>query len=339
VDPRTWRVLRSTGPHVVDGGAAASQMCDDACGELGGDDGGWGALGGGDNWGASVQADDDWGMAGGCDDWSSGALDSSALAGDDSAGVDADLDALLAARDAQQVPAVKSAASQPRKPAKKADRTEHFGVQGSAEAKPWPCRALEIYCEPGAELGVGAHEHDLLERYLKSEQNDEDAMATGGGDVVPPEVAAELSLEEARMHAELEEEAGQGTSVGVEEDDEDDEDDDAMAGGPSGMWLRRFQRRLERSPEQVVRYAWGGEPLWLAPPPQELQGTGDAATPPPCGRCGASRIFELQLMPMLASQLGASSDWGVVVVYTCSQDCATDGIGLCEEYVVVQPAV
>eukprot|EP00903_Cladosiphon_okamuranus_P014302 g13284.t1 len=57
----------------------------------------------------------------------------------------------------------------------------------------------------------------------------------------------------------------------------------------------RFADRVARSPQQVVRYAYGGLPLWSSsdPPREDV---------PPCA-CGAARLFEMQLMPALLLQL------------------------------------
>jgi hypothetical protein len=197
----------------------------------------------------------------------------------------------------------------------------------------WPCRALQIDYEPYAGPKSGEHEQELLDRYLKSDLVDEEgataATAVSSGSV-PPEVAAEISLEEARMKADM-------------MDENSGMDSDADDGDEAGVeWLSRFQRRLERSPEQVVRYAWGGSPLWMRPPPAEANG---GSWPPPCPRCGAGRVFELQLLPTLLSQADAAAqrqaDWGTVLVYTCSKDCAAreEMDDVCEEFVVVQPAV
>eukprot|EP00752_Nemacystus_decipiens_P002854 g2658.t1 len=59
--------------------------------------------------------------------------------------------------------------------------------------------------------------------------------------------------------------------------------------------VMRFADRVARSPQQVVRYAYGGLPLWSAadPPKEDV---------PPCA-CGATRLFEMQLMPALLLQL------------------------------------
>merc|ERR1719433_194757 len=107
--------------------------------------------------------------------------------------------------------------------------------------------------------------------------------------------------------------------------------------------MLKFQRRLERSPQQVVRYSWGGEPLWMAPPPQEVL---SGAWPPVCSLCGAPRTFEVQVLPTLHAGLltaggkhviSPEATWGTACVFTCSQDCMPEGH--CDEFVVAQPAI
>ena len=80
-------------------------------------------------------------------------------------------------------------------------------------------------------------------------------------------------------------------------------------------WLRRlsrssprakaelyFQRRIAAEPRQVIRYAYGGEPLWCTYPPPESPEHRLLC------RCGAARRFELQLMPaLLALNMAARS--------------------------------
>jgi hypothetical protein len=56
-----------------------------------------------------------------------------------------------------------------------------------------------------------------------------------------------------------------------------------------------FQRRVSREPSQVLRYAYGGEPLWCTYPPPDISKI------PCCEGCGAERVFEMQLMPALLS--------------------------------------
>eukprot|EP00928_Gymnodinium_smaydae_P097197 TRINITY_DN8745_c0_g4_i1.p1 TRINITY_DN8745_c0_g4~~TRINITY_DN8745_c0_g4_i1.p1 ORF type:complete len:322 (+),score=56.82 TRINITY_DN8745_c0_g4_i1:106-1071(+) len=176
----------------------------------------------------------------------------------------------------------------------------------------WPSFALNIYAEPAAaEAPLAAEEEahaaELLERYRQT---------------CSSSAENEFSSLNARDGA------------GFELTGDDDEDDEAEAD-----WMLDFQERLSRSPAQVVRYDWGGEPLWMdAPPP-------GAERPPPCASCGARRVFEVQLLPTLFSAVHAllpenatgEVGWGVVAVYTCSQDC--EAVEPREEYVVVQPAI
>ncbi|CAM9686939.1 unnamed protein product [Pylaiella littoralis] len=62
--------------------------------------------------------------------------------------------------------------------------------------------------------------------------------------------------------------------------------------------VMRFADRVARSPQQAVRYAYGGQRLWSAfDLPKEAI--------PPCA-CGATRVFEMQLMPALLLQLNAN---------------------------------
>ncbi|ESO86952.1 hypothetical protein LOTGIDRAFT_220203 [Lottia gigantea] len=82
--------------------------------------------------------------------------------------------------------------------------------------------------------------------------------------------------------------------------------------------FQAFKDRIRHEPEQVLRFDRGGEPLWISASntPSEI---------PTCS-CGSSRQFEFQVLPQLLCQLdvdsvGESLDWGVMAVYTCSQDC------------------
>ena len=109
--------------------------------------------------------------------------------------------------------------------------------------------------------------------------------------------------------------------------------------GLDGRYLK-FSKRIRRAPEQCVRYAFGGGGLvWPA------DGPGPAKTTPRCGRCGAERRCEIQLMPPLlhfvaeaadwskgnrrggggravgADQLDAW-DWQTVAAFTCSKSCS-----------------
>ncbi|XP_075453144.1 programmed cell death protein 2 isoform X2 [Ascaphus truei] len=89
------------------------------------------------------------------------------------------------------------------------------------------------------------------------------------------------------------------------------------------MVFNSFKRRIALEPEQVLRYCRGGEPLWIShqnvPAEEEI---------PNCP-CGAKRIFEFQVMPQLLNHLkvdslGESIDWGILAVFTCTDNCTTE---------------
>lgn len=346
-DPRAWRALRTvedlpeTSPATPAAQASAPSSAATTSGAqhtVAGDD--WGvaggdwAAGGGDDWGAG--GGDDWGAAGG-DDWGTAGAAQSGMS------VDAEIEQLLQTRDSRPTASRAKPASKPADAAQNSEAAEAaaddswLGTRGASPAEAWPCFALEIYAEPPAEPKSGAHEEELLQRYLQSELANEDLCNAEAGVSVPPEFAEELSAERARLKAEA------GTDEPEDDDlDMDVEDDDCSGDGREMEWLLKFQRRLRRSPEQVVRYSWGGSPLWMAPPPREAS---TSSWPPSCTRCGAPRSFELQVLPTLPFRLGAASgdgsvmqevSWGTACVYTCSKDCLTDGP--CEEFLVVQAA-
>ncbi|XP_017292389.1 programmed cell death protein 2-like [Kryptolebias marmoratus] len=89
----------------------------------------------------------------------------------------------------------------------------------------------------------------------------------------------------------------------------------------------RFMKTILVCPQQILRYCRGGTPLFISKPPSNM-----ARLVPSCSSCGASRTFELQLMPALVSLLqrkdGGSEtelEFGTVLVYTCANSCWTSG--------------
>lgn len=257
----------------------------------------WAVAEGGDDWGAGG---DDWGAGG--DDWGAAPAASGSL--------DAELDVLMAAQAAPTVPA-KAPVKAKREERREGEEEEAWlGVSGPGPEASWPCFALEIYDEPPKPAESGEHEEELLQRYLRSE------LAEEGAD--PPAEAGE---------------------AGEEEDEEDeadcDEDEDEEDEGRVD-WFGRFQTRVRRSPTHVLRYSWGGAPLWMSSPSKQ--------PPPACPLCGAPRTFELQVMPTLPYRYGIAAGvseawqqvgWGSVCVFTCSADCQLEGSA--EESVFIQP--
>ncbi|KAK3799963.1 hypothetical protein RRG08_002378 [Elysia crispata] len=102
--------------------------------------------------------------------------------------------------------------------------------------------------------------------------------------------------------------------------------------------FHKFLKRLQRCPQQCVRYNRGGDPLLV----NELE---DIES---CPNCGGERIFELQLLPALLPWLQAEEieddveiDFGTVMVFTCKKNCWQDKSALnppqlMEEVVVLQ---
>ncbi|NXE97562.1 PDD2L protein, partial [Menura novaehollandiae] len=100
--------------------------------------------------------------------------------------------------------------------------------------------------------------------------------------------------------------------------------------------FHKFMKRISLCPEQILRYSWGGQPLFITSPPASID-----QSIPACSNCGSSRVFELQLMPTLVSVLQSDSDlsveFGTVIVYTCERSCwPTNHQTPLEEFIFVQ---
>ncbi|XP_045747190.1 programmed cell death protein 2-like isoform X2 [Mirounga angustirostris] len=82
----------------------------------------------------------------------------------------------------------------------------------------------------------------------------------------------------------------------------------------------KFMKRIAACQEQILRYSWSGEPLFLTCP------TSEVTELPACSHCGVQRTFEFQLMPALVSMLrstnlGLSVEFGTILIYTCKKSC------------------
>lgn len=301
-----------------------------------------------DDWGVAIAAGDDWGApATSTDDWGTAGTGQAAPN-------DNELDGLLRARAAAAggtATAIASAAAAPTAKAREeavpdaAKAADDWrGVCDASMTGALPPFALEISEEPGKVNKHGDYEVQLLERYKSrgDEGEDEGPSSAEAAQGEPwPDDAATVSGSKKGQGSKK---AGGGasssgpnnTTGGAQGDEEGAE----LAGDE---WFLKFQRRLARSPSQVVRYAWGGKPLWISAPPEEV---GNRAWPPPCPRCGAARTFELQLLPTLLCEVRRwcpdavgdwDIEWGTVMVYTCSKDCTGDEPA--REFIVAQPAV
>jgi len=101
--------------------------------------------------------------------------------------------------------------------------------------------------------------------------------------------------------------------------------------------FHRFHKRLQRSPEQCLRYWRGAEPLFSS---------ADKPKNVPLCACGARRVPETQLTPALIYLLKCVNeknetnlDFGTVIIYTCGANCTSEGSPLHLEHMEVQKGV
>ncbi|XP_039358742.1 programmed cell death protein 2-like isoform X3 [Mauremys reevesii] len=85
--------------------------------------------------------------------------------------------------------------------------------------------------------------------------------------------------------------------------------------------FHKFMKRISACHEQILRYSWGGQPLFITHPSSNIN-----KMVPVCNSCGSNRVFEFQLMPALVSMLKSvdtdlSVEFGTVIVYTCERSC------------------
>ncbi|XP_038223711.1 programmed cell death protein 2-like isoform X1 [Dermochelys coriacea] len=85
--------------------------------------------------------------------------------------------------------------------------------------------------------------------------------------------------------------------------------------------FHKFMKRISSCREQILRYSWGGQPLFITCPSSSIN-----KMVPVCNSCGSNRVFEFQLMPALVSMLKSvdadlSVEFGTVIVYTCERSC------------------
>ncbi|XP_019390977.1 PREDICTED: programmed cell death protein 2-like [Crocodylus porosus] len=100
--------------------------------------------------------------------------------------------------------------------------------------------------------------------------------------------------------------------------------------------FHKFMKRISACPEQILRYSWGGEPLFITCPPFDI-----SREVPACHNCGSNRVFEFQLMPALVSMLESDADlsieFGTVLVYTCERSCwSVNQKNPLEEFIFIQ---
>lgn len=81
----------------------------------------------------------------------------------------------------------------------------------------------------------------------------------------------------------------------------------------SDILFDEFCETVQAYPNQVLRYSFQGSPL--------LYSNQFIPQIPNCV-CGASRVFECQLMPALVTKLGLDFSFGTILFYSCGNDCS-----------------
>ncbi|KAL3901525.1 MAG: hypothetical protein SGCHY_000557 [Lobulomycetales sp.] len=95
-----------------------------------------------------------------------------------------------------------------------------------------------------------------------------------------------------------------------------------------------FQRRVEREPEQILRYYRNDDadqqvPLYACP-------IDETFNIPKCELCGGERSLEFQIMPQILNELDNNVDFGTLIIYSCDSNCHIADDGFAKEVVVTQ---
>jgi pre-rRNA-processing protein TSR4 len=105
--------------------------------------------------------------------------------------------------------------------------------------------------------------------------------------------------------------------------------------------FRRFKRFTQSAPSNhAIYYSCGGSPIWITDKHQMSDNI------PHCDNCGSRRHFEFQIQPQLIYHLmrrlrgfpmdAAPFEWGVVAIYTCTENCINMSHPYLEEFVFNQ---
>ncbi|KAK9174093.1 Programmed cell death protein 2 C-terminal putative domain protein [Cryptosporidium meleagridis] len=92
----------------------------------------------------------------------------------------------------------------------------------------------------------------------------------------------------------------------------------------------KFINNSRKYPGHIIRYSHKGSPLWISDKniPSE--------TPQKCPLCNSNRVFEFQIQPeaIVLGNLPNKVEFGVIAVFTCSNNCQIDYYA--PEYVLIQ---
>ncbi|XP_044748306.1 programmed cell death protein 2 [Coccinella septempunctata] len=117
---------------------------------------------------------------------------------------------------------------------------------------------------------------------------------------------------------------GSGTLADMSEDDLNQ-----YSAKDPDVTFTKFRKRVDVSPDQVLRYERGGVPLLIS-----NEGIPDEI--PNCEYCGAPRQFEFQIMPQMLWVIKEEAvDWGTLICHTCTNSC-TESVQYKKEYIIRQ---
>ena len=175
-------------------------------------------------------------------------------------------------------------------------------------------------------------------------------------EIVPDEEPLPISINSEKWQKRYE----KSKKSGIEDEYNDDDLkllEEQMVKDFDPLYLK-FQERIHRAPQQVIRYADGqsydddyddenkhdeddkdegvwSEPLWMG-----KQDVIDCAKDvPKCAQCGCQRQFEFQVMPQLLHILeqGVNDlDWGILAVFSCPNSCGDGNKKYFEEFIHYQ---
>ena len=155
---------------------------------------------------------------------------------------------------------------------------------------PYGLKEIELITEEAEE-----EDHEVQEEQEEEEDEEEEEMA---------------------KYLKMDKEGKTGGSLSIPAEVEGD------AAAATDESMSRFKEVVSHSPDQVLRYSRGGNPLWIS-----AENRLSPKDVPNCDSCGGVRIFEFQIMPQLLASLDLDNgdeegiDWGILAVYTCQESC------------------
>ncbi|KAJ6233045.1 programmed cell death protein 2-like [Anaeramoeba flamelloides] len=191
-----------------------------------------------------------------------------------------------------------------------------------------PSYSIELYEEPELESKKQfQYENKLLQKYLENNEIEVEEIQEN------KKSKQKSTNKKKKVSKNLENEKEQET---LEDDDDDDDEDFGDFSENKQDLFDNFIERIQLSPEQLLRYQFDGKPILASP--FSIQKV------PKCS-CGAKRIFEMQIVSSMRSQIGKylsakqleKLEFVNVMVFSCSDSCSKKlKNGICQEHIHVQ---